>query len=171
MLSDQQLGNFIRQAEEIPHLQRLRIHTRLPVVLPQRITDKFINILQSSRFDCAIVLHINHGNEIDELLKAALKPLKYAGITLLNQAVLLRGINDTLADQVSLNKKLFNAGVLPYYLHLLDKVKGAHHFEVDEKTAQDLYQQLLLTLSGYLVPKLVREESGKGSKTPVPSCL
>ena len=171
MLSDQQLAKFIQQAETIPHLQRLRIHTRLPVVIPQRITDTLVDILHSSRFDCAIVLHINHSNEINEAFKTALLPLNSAGITLLNQAVLLRGINDTLEDQVNLSKKLFNAGVLPYYLHLLDKVKGAHHFDVDEKTAQDLYQQLLLTLSGYLVPKLVREVSGEGSKTPVPSSL
>ncbi|NRA23211.1 MAG: KamA family radical SAM protein, partial [Oleispira sp.] len=171
MLSDQQLAKFIQQAETIPHLQRLRIHTRLPVVIPQRITDTLVHILHSSRFDCAIVLHINHSNEINEAFKTALLPLNSAGITLLNQAVLLRGINDTLEDQVNLSKKLFNAGVLPYYLHLLDKVKGAHHFDVDEKTAQDLYQQLLLTLSGYLVPKLVREVSGEGSKTPVPSSL
>ncbi|OUS33294.1 EF-P beta-lysylation protein EpmB [Oleispira antarctica] len=171
MLNDQQLERFIKQAEAIPHLQRLRIHTRLPVVIPQRITDKLIEILQSTRFDCAIVLHINHASEIDERLRGALSPLTSAGIILLNQAVLLRGVNDTVKDQVELSKALFKARILPYYLHLLDKVKGAHHFEVDEKTAQDLHQQLLLRLSGYLVPKLVREEPGKGSKTPVPSAL
>jgi L-lysine 2,3-aminomutase len=168
MLSDQQLENFIQQAEAIPHLQRLRIHSRLPVVIPQRITLRFSEILQSSRFDCVIVLHINHSNELDDELIAALVGLKRAGITLLNQAVLLRGVNDTLNDQVTLSKALFKAGVLPYYLHLLDKVAGAHHFEVTEKKAQFLHQQLLLKLSGYLVPKLVREEAGKGSKTPVP---
>jgi len=168
MLNDQQLGKFIKQAEAIPHLQRLRIHTRLPVVIPQRITPKFVEILQSTRFDCAIVLHINHSYELDEKLILALSNLRKAGITLLNQAVLLRGINDCLSDQTELSKALFKAGVLPYYLHLLDKVKGAHHFEVSEKDAQLLHQQLLLNLSGYLVPKLVREESGKGSKTPVP---
>jgi len=171
MLNDQQLERFIKQAEAIPHLQRLRIHTRLPVVIPQRITDKLIEILQSTRFDCAIVLHINHASEIDERLRGALSSLTSAGIILLNQAVLLRGVNDTVKDQVELSKALFKASILPYYLHLLDKVKGAHHFEVDEKTAQDLHQQLLLLLSGYLVPKLVREEAGKGSKTPVPSAL
>ncbi len=171
MLNDQQLEKFIKQAEAIPHLQRLRIHTRLPVVIPQRITDKLIEILQSTRFDCAIVLHINHANEIDDQLRTALHPLTSAGIILLNQAVLLRGVNDTLKDQIDLSKALFKVGILPYYLHLLDKVTGAHHFEVDAKTAQDLHQQLLLQLSGYLVPKLVREEAGKGSKTPVPSAF
>jgi EF-P beta-lysylation protein EpmB len=171
MLSDQQLEKFIKQAEAIPHLERLRIHTRLPVVIPQRITDNFVHILHSCRFDCAIVLHINHGNELDDQLVNALSKIKQAGITLLNQAVLLREINDTLSDQVDLSKVLFKAGVLPYYLHLLDKVRGAHHFEVNEKDARDLHKQLVLKLSGYLVPKLVREEAGKGSKTPIHTTL
>lgn len=167
MLNDQQLEKFIKQAEAIPHLDRLRIHTRLPVVIPQRITEHFINILQQSRFDCSIVLHINHSNEIDHLLVKGLSKLRQAGITLLNQTVLLRQVNDRLVDQVSLSKALFKAGVIPYYLHLLDRVKGAHHFEVSEHDAIKLHQQLLLKLSGYLVPKLVREEPEKGSKTPV----
>ena len=167
MLSDQQLERFIKQAEQIPHLQRLRIHTRLPIVIPQRITDKFINVLQSSRFDCVIVLHINHSNEIDPLLARYLQKIRMAGISLLNQSVLLQGINDSVDDLSQLSKSLFNAGVLPYYLHLLDKVAGAHHFEVDEDRAIQLHQQLLLNLSGFLVPKLVREEPGKASKTPV----
>tara|TARA_B110000438_G_C15761094_1_gene627317 strand:- start:230 stop:1336 length:1107 start_codon:yes stop_codon:yes gene_type:complete len=169
MLSDQQLAKFIKQAEAIPHLERLRIHTRLPVVIPQRITENFVEILHSSRFDCAIVLHINHSQELDHTLSTRLLKLRTAGITLLNQAVLLRGVNDTVEAQVSLSKTLFKAGILPYYLHLLDKVKGAHHFDISENDAQQLHQQLLLNLSGYLVPKLVREESGKGSKTPVPA--
>jgi KamA family protein len=168
MLSDQQLEKFIKRAETIPHLERLRIHTRLPVVIPQRITEKLAEILHSSRFDCAIVLHINHSQELDSELTNRLSTLRNASIILLNQAVLLRGVNDSLQAQMDLSKALFKAGVLPYYLHLLDKVKGAHHFEVSEKDAQQLHQQLLLKLSGYLVPKLVREESGKGSKTPVP---
>jgi EF-P beta-lysylation protein EpmB len=171
MLSDQQLEKFIKQAEAIPHLERLRIHTRLPVVIPQRITAKLVDILHSCRFDCAIVLHINHSQELDNKLNDRLSKLRRASITLLNQAVLLRGVNDTLEAQVSLSKTLFKAGVIPYYLHLLDKVKGAHHFEISEKDAQQLHQQLLLKLSGYLVPKLVREEAGKGSKTPVPMAL
>jgi EF-P beta-lysylation protein EpmB len=168
MLSDQQLEKFIKQAETIPHLERLRIHTRLPVVIPQRITAKLVKILHASRFDCAVVLHINHSQELDSELTQRLLMLRNASIILLNQAVLLRGVNDSLQAQMELSKALFKAGVLPYYLHLLDKVKGAHHFEVPEKEAQQLHQQLLLKLSGYLVPKLVREESGKGSKTPVP---
>jgi EF-P beta-lysylation protein EpmB len=167
MLNDSQLEKFIIQAETIPHLQRLRIHTRLPVVIPQRITDKFIEILQSTRFDCAIVLHINHSNEIDPLLVVALQKLKVAGVSLLNQAVLLKDINDSAETLIELSKSLFGSGVLPYYLHLLDKVTGAHHFEIDENRAKQIHQQLLLKLSGYLVPKLVREEPGKTSKTPV----
>lgn len=171
MLNDLQLEKFIQQAEATPHLERLRIHTRLPVVIPERITDKLVNILHSSRLECVIVLHINHCYEIDPVLATGLSKLRTAGITLLNQAVLLKGVNDTLNNQVDLSKALFKAGVLPYYLHLLDKVTGARHFEVDEKNAREIYQQLLLKLSGYLVPKLVREESGKGSKTPVPVAL
>ena len=167
MLNDQQLEKFITQAEKISHLQRLRIHTRLPVVIPQRITDSFVKILQYSRFDCAIVLHINHAREVDAILTKYLSKLTRAGITLLNQAVLLRGVNDSLEAQTELSKILFSAGVLPYYLHLLDKVKGAHHFEVSESDAIKLHRQLLLKLSGFLVPKLVREEAGRGSKTPV----
>lgn len=167
MLNDQQLERFIKQAESIPHLQRLRIHTRLPIVIPQRITAQLVNMLRHSRFDCAIVLHINHSQEVDDLLIEGLARLKQAGITLLNQAVLLRQVNDRLVDQVNLSKTLFKAGILPYYLHLLDRVKGAHHFEVSEQDAIQLHQQLLLKLSGYLVPKLVREEPEKGSKTPI----
>jgi EF-P beta-lysylation protein EpmB len=167
MLGDQQLEKFIKQAEAIPHLERLRIHTRLPVVIPKRITDNFVEILHSSRFDCAIVLHINHSNELDPLLAKGLLKLKMAGITLLNQAVLLKGINDSLECQIALSKSLFKAGILPYYLHVLDKVAGAHHFDIDVSKAKKLHEQLLLNLPGYLVPKLVREEPGKGSKTPV----
>lgn len=167
MLSDQQLEKFIKQAEEIPHLERLRIHTRLPIVIPERITDQLVRALHESRFDCAIVLHINHRNEMNNCLNDRLKSLRLAGISLLNQAVLLRGVNDSLKDQIDLSKSLFKVGVLPYYLHLLDKVKGAHHFEVSEHDAIKLHQHMLLKLSGYLVPKLVREEPGKGSKTPI----
>jgi EF-P beta-lysylation protein EpmB len=167
MLNDVQLEKFIKQAEKIPHLERLRIHTRLPVVIPQRITDELTNILQKTRFRCVMVLHINHSQELDNNLISKLSKLKQAGITLLNQAVLLRGINDTVEAQVDLSYALFNAGILPYYLHLLDKVAGAHHFDISEKKATQLHQQLLLKLSGYLVPKLVREKSGEGSKIPI----
>lgn len=169
MLNDQQIEKFISQAEKIPHLQRLRIHSRLPVVIPQRITKDLVKILHTCRFDCALVLHINHAREIDAVLISHLNALKQAGITLLNQAVLLKGINDSLVAQTTLSKRLFNAGVLPYYLHLLDKVKGAHHFNVSESDALKLYNQLLSNLSGFLVPKLVKEEAGKKSKTPVPA--
>lgn len=171
MLSDKHLAEFIEQAENIPHLKRLRIHTRLPVVIPQRLTQSFITILQNTRLDCAIVLHINHSDEIDDALRKALLPLRQAGIALLNQSVLLRGVNNNAEQLISLSENLFSAGILPYYLHLLDKVQGAHHFDVTDTSVQDLYQQLLLNLPGYLVPKLVREESGKGSKTPVPVVL
>jgi EF-P beta-lysylation protein EpmB len=167
MLSDQQLAKFIAQAEAIPHLERLRIHTRLPVVIPQRLTNDLVNILTASRFDCSIVLHINHSQEIDADLSRRLNQLNKAGICLLNQSVLLRNINDSVMAQTDLSKALFKAGVLPYYLHLLDKVAGAHHFDMNEQDAKYIYQQMLLKLPGYLVPKLVREDAGHGNKTPI----
>ena len=167
MLNDQQLEKFIKQAEEIPHLERLRIHTRLPIVIPQRITNKLARILEDSHFQCVMVFHINHAQEINNELSLKLSELSKAGVTLLNQAVLLRHINDSIEQQVELSHSLFKSGVLPYYLHVLDKVAGAHHFDIGETEAQTLHQQLLLKLPGYLVPKLVRENAGAGSKTPL----
>ena len=168
MLSDQQLAKRIQQLEKIPHLKRLRIHSRLPVVIPSRITEQFIKILHSSKLDCVMVFHINHAHEISSELIDKAQQLRAAKVHLLNQSVLLKHINDTVETQVALSLKLFESGILPYYLHLLDRVAGAHHFEVNESQAKQVYQGLINRLSGYLIPKLVREESGKGSKTPVP---
>jgi EF-P beta-lysylation protein EpmB len=165
-LSDQRLKSLIERLDEIPHLQRLRIHTRQPVVIPDRITRGLTDILKNSRLTTVIVLHINHPNEIDDLLRAALAQLTQTGISLLNQAVLLRGINDDLDTQLTLSEQLIGAGILPYYLHLLDRVEGATHFEVEEDKATELYQAMRGKLPGYLVPRMVREEAGKAFKTP-----
>jgi EF-P beta-lysylation protein EpmB len=165
-LSDQRLRTLIERLDEIPHLQRLRIHTRLPVVIPDRITPELTAFLRSSRLTTVMVLHINHPNEIDNHLREALIPLAQGGIMLLNQAVLLKGINDDLNAQVALSEALIRAGIMPYYLHLLDRVDGAGHFEVQERRADELYQAMRAQLPGYLVPRMVREEAGRAFKTP-----
>ena len=166
VLSDNKLDSLISQLEAIPHLSRLRIHSRLPVVLPDRITDGLVNRLSASRFNVCLVIHANHANEIGEAEVKVLRRLQRAGIHLLNQAVLLQGINHTLSDQIALSNALYSAGVLPYYLHLLDPVQGAAHFEVDEKHSSELISGMRSKLPGFLVPKLVREIAGEDSKTP-----
>ncbi|VAW56442.1 Lysine 2,3-aminomutase [hydrothermal vent metagenome] len=166
VLSDDKLSSLITQLEAIPHLTRLRIHSRLPVVLPDRITDQFINRLKNSRFNVCLVIHANHANEITHAEKDIFNQLKQANVYLLNQAVLLYGINHKIQQQIDLSEALYNAGVLPYYLHLLDPVQGAAHFDVNLKQAQNLITQMQNQLPGFLVPKLVREISGETSKTP-----
>jgi len=166
MLSDDKLDALISQLENLPHINRLRIHSRLPVVLPDRITDALVARLARSRFNVCLVIHANHANEITLPEIHALQKLKRAGIHLLNQAVLLKNINHKLADQINLSEALYSAGVLPYYLHLLDPVQGAAHFEVNLKDALKLISQMQSQLPGFLVPKLVREIAGETSKTP-----
>lgn len=165
MAKDNELDWLIKQLEKIPHLQRLRIHTRLPVVIPERITEKFCQILRETRLKTVLVTHINHKNEIDERLVKALFQLKQTGITLLNQSVLLKGINDNAQTLKALSDALFQAGILPYYLHLFDKVEGASHFYLDDASAVKIYQELQAITSGYLVPKLAREIAGEPNKT------
>jgi EF-P beta-lysylation protein EpmB len=167
MANDEALLWFIEKLEAINYVTRLRIHSRLPVVIPTRITEAFLALPKLTRLKLILVTHINHGNEIDQELKTKLKAVKHAGYTLLNQAVLLKGINDSMSAQVALSEKLFESDVLPYYLHLLDKVQGAHHFAVSDDEAVSLHQQLLAELPGFLVPKLVREIGGEKSKTPI----
>ncbi|WP_253306067.1 EF-P beta-lysylation protein EpmB [unidentified bacterial endosymbiont] len=171
MAQDQELDWLLTQLEAIPQLQRLRIHTRLPIVIPARITEALCRRLATSRFQILLVTHVNHANEIDATVSAHLEKLRLAGVTLLNQAVLLRGVNDSVAALLALSLALFKAGVLPYYLHQLDKVQGAAHFLVSDDTAQNLWQGVLQQTSGYLVPRLVREVSGALSKTPLPVAL
>lgn len=165
MLTDKKLATLLESLEAIPHLRRLRIHSRLPVVLPDRITHGLIERLARSRLDICMVIHANHANEITTLEVKALKQLQFAGIHLLNQSVLLQGINHKIEDQIDLVESLYSAGVMPYYLHLLDSVEGAAHFNVTLEQALSLIQQMQSQLPGYLVPKLVREITGEASKT------
>ena len=166
--SDLLLGELVEQIAAIPHITTLRVHSRMPVVIPQRITGQCLDWLTRSRLQAIMVIHSNHANEIDPEVGEALLRLKTAGVTVLNQTVLLAGINDTETALAALSERLFQYGVLPYYLHLLDRVQGAAHFEVDELRGRQLLAQLLTRLPGYLVPKLVREQANADSKTPIP---
>lgn len=167
MAKDHELAWLIAELEKIPHLRRLRIHSRLPVVIPARITDVLCQLLGETRLQALLVTHINHAQEIDDALRDAMYKLKRAGITLLNQSVLLRGVNDNAQTLATLSNALFDAGILPYYLHVLDKVQGAAHFFVSDEEARALMRNLLPLVSGYLVPKLAREIGGEPSKTPL----
>jgi EF-P beta-lysylation protein EpmB len=148
----------------VPHLKRLRIHTRLPTVLPERVDAALLGWLRALPWPVTIVVHVNHANEFDARVDAALASLRDAGAILLNQAVLLRGVNDTVDALADLSERGFAAGVLPYYLHQLDRVAGAAHFEVDDARARGLHSALAARLSGYLVPRLVREVPGDPGK-------
>lgn len=163
--SDRRLAGLIDQLCQQPHLQRLRIHSRLPVVIPSRVTEALIELLSSTRLQTTLVLHINHPQEISRELESACLRLRQAGITLLNQAVILRGVNDTLSVQVELSRALFRCGILPYYLFLFDPVKGASHFDVPEQEARTLFNAMQAELPGYLIPRLAREIPGNPSKT------
>jgi EF-P beta-lysylation protein EpmB len=167
MAKDDFLSWLTEEIATIPHITRLRIHTRLPVVIPARITTELIEWLTSTRLKPVMVLHINHANEIDQSVIQAMAKLKQAGVTLLNQTVLLKGINDDVEQQVALSEALFNCGILPYYLHMLDKVQGASHFDTTEQDARLLMAEMIKRLPGYLVPKLVREIAGQAGKTPL----
>lgn len=167
-LSDTKLAQLAQALDEIAHLRRLRIHTRLPVVLPSRVDTPLLAWLSQGRLPRVIVLHINHAQELaDTEVVAALAALRRSGATLLNQAVLLRGVNDTAHALGALSEALFSAGVLPYYLHQLDRVQGAAHFEVPDAEALALLAEVRMRLPGYLVPRLVREVAGAPAKLPV----
>lgn len=166
-LSDRRLGALLTGLNRIPHLKRLRIHSRLPVVLPERVDDSLLNLLAHLRLQSVLVIHANHPREMDDSVRAALTQLATAGVTLLNQSVLLRGVNDVAATLIELSEALFAARVMPYYLHLLDRVRGAAHFEVKEANASAIMKKLRQRLPGYLVPRLVREQPGQPAKTPV----
>src|SRR5690606_14142092 len=166
-VNDKRLLWLISRLEAIPHLTRQRIHTRLPVVIPQRITPELLDGLQQSRLQKVMVIHVNHAQELDTEVRQALQKVRATGVTLLNQAVLLRKVNDDIDTLAKLSKQLFSAGVLPYYLHLLDPVQGAAHFDVPHTEAVALVKGLLKLLPGYLVPKLVREDPGHSSKSPI----
>ena len=166
-LTTPKLEELSRGLADIAHVKRLRIHTRLPVVLPERVDAPLLAWLQSMPLQKVIVLHANHANELDASVDQACDRLRDAGVTLLNQSVLLRGINDTVTALALLSERLFAAGVLPYYLHQLDRVRGTAHFDVEDATARNLIERLRARLPGYLVPRLVREVSGEACKRPL----
>jgi len=167
-LPDSRLSELLQLLERIPHLRRLRVHTRLPVVLPERVDDRLLSWLGKGRLQQVLVLHANHPREFDGPAEAALERLRKSGVAMLNQSVLLAGVNDDLETLCELQERGFaTAGIMPYYLHLLDRVRGAAHFEVDEVRARQLHAGLSSRLPGYLVPRLVREVPGARSKVPV----
>jgi len=165
-LPDERLQALVNQLADLPHVDTLRIHTRLPVVLPERIDEALLAWITHHRLKTVMVVHCNHPNEIDSAVVGAIGKLTRVGVTLLNQSVLLRGINDSVETLIQLSKKLFAAGILPYYLHQLDRVQGAAHFEVDDERASQLMDAIHTALPGYLVPRLVTEAPGAPGKTP-----
>jgi len=165
-LATHRLKELTDALTEIPHIRRLRIHTRLPIVLPARVDSELCNWLACLRWPVAVVVHANHGNEIADDVRAALGDLRASGATLLNQSVLLRGVNDDVQVLAELSETLFESGVLPYYLHLLDRVQGAAHFDVPEQQAAVIERALRERLPGYLMPRWVREIAGEPYKTP-----
>ena len=166
-VTNRRLFAWLDTLESIPQLTIIRLHTRLPVVMPARLDTDLLERLSQSRCRIVMVIHCNHANEIDATTAEYLQRARAAGVTLLNQAVLLKGINDDVETQVQLSERLFASGVLPYYLHVLDKVAGAAHFDHDLQTSIRLYWSLLAQLPGYLVPKLVRELPDKPFKMPI----
>lgn len=166
-LATSKLEELSQGLANLPHIKRLRIHTRLPVVLPERIDAAFTEWLSALPHQKVVVLHANHANEFDDSVDAACARLRETGATLLNQSVLLRGVNDDADTLTALSERMFAAGVLPYYLHQLDRVQGAAHFDVDDARAQSLVDTMRGRLPGYLVPKLVREVGGDPSKRPL----
>jgi EF-P beta-lysylation protein EpmB len=166
-LSTAKLAEFTDALAHLPHVRRLRLHTRLPVVLPERVDAELVAWLAGLGQKVVVVIHANHANEIDAPVAQAVARLRGAGATVLNQAVLLRGVNDSVAALAELSERLFDAGALPYYLHLLDRVAGSAHFEVPADQARRLHEALSAGLPGYLVPRLVREVAGAPAKLPV----
>jgi EF-P beta-lysylation protein EpmB len=163
-LATSKLAELTDALAAVPHLKRLRIHTRLPTVLPERVDAALLGWLRALPWPVTVVVHVNHANEFDANVDAALADLRGTGATLLNQAVLLRGVNDTVDALADLSERSFASGVLPYYLHQLDRVAGTAHFEVDDAKARSLHAALAARLSGYLVPRLVREVAGDPGK-------
>ncbi|MBB5206816.1 EF-P beta-lysylation protein EpmB [Chiayiivirga flava] len=166
-LSTPKLADLTDALRTVPHLRRLRIHTRLPVVLPERIDAALLDWFGALPWPVVLVIHANHANELDDSVAAALAALARRGVRLYNQAVLLRGVNDDEDALVDLSTRLFELGVQPYYLHQLDRVAGTAHFEVDDVRALALVERVRARLPGYLVPQLVREVPGAASKTPI----
>lgn len=167
LMKDAYLEYVFQQLANIKHLEIVRIHSRLPIVLPSRITENFIQSITKTRLKCVLVTHCNHSNELDALIAENAKRLVSHGITLLNQTVLLKGINDSVEVLKSLSYDLFSCQIMPYYLHCLDKVQGTAHFDIATRKAKALYYQLRACLPGYLVPLLVKETEGILYKAPI----
>jgi EF-P beta-lysylation protein EpmB len=170
-LSDERLAGLTSALTSIRHVRRIRVHTRQPIVLPSRVDDGLVAWVRGVRVPMVFVLHANHPNEIDADVGAACARLRASGVTLLNQSVLLRGVNDDVEVLADLSRRLFEVGVLPYYLHALDRVRGAAHFDVEDSRAQRIAGDLARRLPGYLVPRLVREIAGAPAKVILPPRL
>lgn len=164
-VNDKILAKRCEDLAEIPHVQTLRLHSRLPIMIPQRIDSTCLQWMQETRLQIVMVIHCNHAQEIDAEVAGVLSDMASIGVVLLNQSVLLRGVNDTVEALEALSRRLFECRTLPYYLHLLDKVQGAAHFDVPEEEAHRLRDELSATVAGYLVPKFVREQANEHSKT------
>lgn len=167
MIPDKRLAEFVQRLARIPHLRRIRVHSRLPIVLPDRVTADLIDLFRGTRLTPIFVVHANHARELVGDCADALRRLVRAGIMTLNQTVLLRGVNDSVDALYELSERLIELGVLPYYLHQLDRVSGAAHFEVDEVRGREIVADLQARLPGYAVPRYVREIAGAASKTPI----
>ncbi len=167
MLDDARLAELLRRLRSIGHLRRVRIHTRLPVILPSRITERLCEILTASPLAVIVVIHANHPRELGQSTEEALRKLHASGVGLFNQSVLLRAVNDDAQTLMGLSERLFDCRVTPYYLHQLDPVAGAAHFQVSDECARLLIDELRVRMPGYLVPQLVREIPGARSKTPI----
>ncbi|EXB26227.1 kamA family protein [Acinetobacter baumannii 1437282] len=166
-LSNRKIALWLELLASLPQLKILRIHSRVPIVIPNRIDDELISILKNSRLRIVVVVHSNHAAELDDFTCSKLLQLSLHHITVLNQAVLLKGVNDAAETLNALSSRLFEARVMPYYLHVLDKVKGAQHFDLRSSEIDQIYTDVLASLPGYLVPKLVREIAGEKNKTPL----
>lgn len=166
-LVDAQLAALVGELAQIAHVRRLRVHTRLPIVIPQRVTDGLLAWLTGTRLRPWVVVHANHPRELDAATCAALRRLIEAGVPVLNQAVLLAGVNDDVQTLEGLCLALVDVGVQPYYLHQLDRVAGAAHFEVPVERGRQLLNELRRRLPGYAVPRYVQEQAGEACKTPL----
>ncbi|MDC4711094.1 EF-P beta-lysylation protein EpmB [Acinetobacter baumannii] len=166
-LSNRKLALWLERLSSLKQVKILRIHSRVPIVIPNRIDEELISLLKNSRLRIILVVHSNHASELDDFTCSKLLQLSQHHITVLNQAVLLKGVNDSAQTLTDLSYRLFEARVMPYYLHVLDKVKGAQHFDLIPSEIDAIYQDVLASLPGYLVPKLVREIAGEKNKTPL----
>ncbi len=166
-LTNHKLKIWIERLESLPQVKILRIHSRVPIVIPNRIDEELLSLLENSRLRIIMVVHSNHAAELDDFTCNQLHKLSLRNVTVFNQAVLLKGVNDSAQTLIELSQRLFDARVMPYYLHVLDKVKGAQHFDLESSKVDSLYKEVLAGLPGYLVPKLVREIAGEKNKTPL----